>query len=360
MSRPLAPNIMQYLTLEQRVLAFQRDPANDSFDAVLGDVVRYQQQFNPALARYWKGRGFDAFRDNPADVPAVPTDVFRHVRLASTEAGPTRVFRTSGTTSGARGEHWRLSLGAYVEGARDFFADMTGLTAGSCSFVKLVFDPDVVTDSSLSFMVQQLEQTFAIDRSSWLLHADGADIAGFDAALQQADRPVVVFGTAFGFAHLLDHWQPTGRLPAGSIVVETGGFKGKSREVPRDELYGWFETALGCAPERCLSEYSMSELSSQLYTRGIELGRPTALYRAPHWLRVRAVDPMSLQPLPAGETGLLRFDDLANTDSVAAIQTSDLGCVTPDGVTLYGRAPGATPRGCSLAVEEIIARRDAP
>lgn len=104
----------------------------------------------------------------------------------------------------------------------------------------------------------------------------------------------------------------------------------------------------------------MSELSSQLYTRGIELGRPTGLYRAPHWLRVRAVDPMTLQPLPAGETGLLRFDDLANTDSVAAIQTSDLGCVTPDGVALYGRAPGATPRGCSLAVEEIIARRDAP
>jgi hypothetical protein len=351
---------MQYATLEKRVLAFQRDPANDSFDAVLGDVVRYQQQFNPALARYWAGRGFDAFRDNPADVPAVPTDVFRYVRLVSSEAEPTRVFRTSGTTHGARGEHWRLSLDAYVQGARDFFAEMTRLPPGLCGFIKLVFDPEVVTDSSLSFMVQQLEQTFATGCSPWLLHADGADIAGFDAALQTSDRPMVVFGTAFGFAHLLDNWRPKGRLPEGSVVVETGGFKGKSREVPREELYAWFTKALGCAPERCLSEYSMSELSSQLYSRGIELGRPTGLYAAPHWLRVRAVDPMTLQPLSPGETGLLRFDDLANTDSVAAIQTSDLGRVTADGVELIGRAPGATPRGCSLAVEEIIARRDTP
>jgi hypothetical protein len=74
----------------------------------------------------------------------------------------------------------------------------------------------------------------------------------------------------------------------------------------------------------------------------------------PGWVRVSAVDPGTLAPVPDGEVGVLRIDDLANLDSVCAIQTSDLAIVRGGGVELLGRAPGATPRGCSLAVEEAL------
>ena len=79
-----------------------------SFDAGLAAVVAYQRRFNGPLSAYWKRRGFTTEQPTAGEVPAVMTDLFRSVRLTSSEAEPTMVFRTSGTTSGARGEHWRL------------------------------------------------------------------------------------------------------------------------------------------------------------------------------------------------------------------------------------------------------------
>jgi hypothetical protein len=82
-------------------------------------------------------------------------------------------------------------------------------------------------------------------------------------------------------------------------------------------------------------------------------GQPRLLV-FPAWCRVRAVDPDSLELLPEGHRGLLRFYDLSNVDSILAIQTADVGIVLPEGVLLEGRAKGSTPRGCSLAVDEIL------
>src|SRR5690606_74005 len=97
-----------------------------------------------------------------------------------------------------------------------------------------------------------------------------------------------------------------------------------------------------------------TELSSQMYEDTILGGDAPRRYWVPGWVRARAVDPDTLAPLPDGALGVLRIDDLANLDSVAAIQTADLGVVEGDRLTLIGRAPGATPRGCSLAIEEAL------
>ncbi len=115
----------------------------------------------------------------------------------------------------------------------------------------------------------------------------------------------------------------------------------------------------------------MTELSSQFYeaTDAPVDGETTATgaatgagpgatgrrpFHVPHWVRVRAVNPETLRALPDGEEGLLRIEDAANVDSCAAIQTSDVGRVDGSYLFLRGRAPGATPRGCSLAAEEAL------
>jgi hypothetical protein len=143
--------------------------------------------------------------------------------------------------------------------------------------------------------------------------------------------------------------------------MHTGGFKGRSREVPSDELRAAIASAFGIAAEAVVGEYGMTELSSQLYegTLRATAGLPAPAARhgvfvPPPWLRVAPVDPETLVPVPAGEVGILRFEDLANVDSALAVQTADRGRLVDGGVELLGRLSGAPPRGCSLIVAEQL------
>ena len=342
----------------------------------LNAVVRYQFAWNEPLRRYWLGRGFnpadyDVSRDGsipgtiPMDaVPGVPTDVFRHVTLVSSERPATQVFRTSGTTSGARGQAHRISTAAYDHGATVFFESFfgAGIAAPSAAVPALVFAPPDVPDSSLSHMVRVLAER-AGAQVTYAVHPDaGLDLDALCTALPGPDgEPFTLFGTAFAFVFLFDALadQPERRaelrLPPGSRIIETGGYKGRSRTLDKPELYQTLAEVFGVPVTEVHSEYSMTELSSQLYSRpwntqGVQQLVP------PHWCHVSAVDPETLAPLPNGQTGLLRFVDLANVDTVVAIQTSDIGHIEPDGaVILQGRSPGAVPRGCSLAIEEVLA-----
>jgi hypothetical protein len=139
--------------------------------------------------------------------------------------------------------------------------------------------------------------------------------------------------------------------------MDTGGFKGRSREVTRAELYGAIRERLGIAPEWCVNEYGMTEMSSQFYdgAAGTAPADPAArLHAGPAWVRTRATDPETLDILPHGEVGVLRHWDLANLGSVACIQTSDLGVTAPGGFRVLGRAQGAEARGCSLAMDDLL------
>jgi len=143
--------------------------------------------------------------------------------------------------------------------------------------------------------------------------------------------------------------------------METGGFKGRSRTVGREELYGALEARTGVPRGRIVNEYGMTELLSQLYEPVLREG-PGASGRhvPPPWLKIRALDPATLAPVPAGTPGLLAFFDLANAGSVSHILTQDVGAVSPDGVRIRGRAEGAEPRGCSLALEDVLGAKEGP
>ncbi len=140
--------------------------------------------------------------------------------------------------------------------------------------------------------------------------------------------------------------------------MQTGGFKGRSREVAPEALRAALAVRYGMTEARVVGEYGMTELSSQLYETTLIDPGGRRLYCPPPWVRVCAVDPERLEPLPEGTRGLLRIDDAANLDSVACLQTADSATVHPgELVELHGRHPGALPRGCSLAVEEALGGR---
>jgi hypothetical protein len=191
----------------------------------------------------------------------------------------------------------------------------------------------------------------------------GVDGSRFLDAMREAEdrgAPVLVMGTAFAWVHWLESASREGwrvRLPDGSRLMETGGFKGLAREVPRKELYAQMQVRLGLTPDRMVNEYGMTELLSQLYEPVLRRAGGGRVHQPPPWLRVRALHPATLEPLAPGEPGILAFHDLANLGSVSAILTEDLGWVDGEGVHLSGRVPGSEPRGCSLAMEELLGGR---
>jgi hypothetical protein len=228
--------------------------------------------------------------------------------------------------------------------------------------VALLTDERRAPESSLSFMIARFAEALGGD-ASW--HWDGTrlDVAGAVAAIASSPSPVLLAGTSFAFVHLLDARPTAMALPPRSRILQTGGFKGRSRVVDAAELRAALATRFALSPAHVVAEYGMTELSSQLYqgTLRAALGlggvASATAYYPPPWLHVRAVDPVALTPLPRGAQGIARFVDLANVDSAIAVQTADLVTENDDGgIELAGRISGAPPRGCSLALEALEAR----
>jgi hypothetical protein len=305
---------------------------------------------SPATVKHW------------TEVPAVPTDAFKAAPLVCADpAGVGTVFRTSGTTAGPerRGEHWLPELALYDAALREGFAAHLLPEGGRMRMLSLIRPPEEVPDSSLSHMVSEVMRELGAEGSAYFVGEAGIDPPGFGAALRRAaadGAPVCILGTSFAFVHWLDAAAESGdrfALPAGSRVMDTGGFKGRSREVAREELYAAVGNRLGIGTEWCVNEYGMTEMSSQFYDAVAGVPGPR-LHAGPPWVRSRAVDPETLEPVPDGETGVLRHWDLANLHSVMAVQTADLGFVAPGGIRVLGRAQGAEARGCSLAMDQFI------
>lgn len=365
--------------LHARVQAFLRaaivDPARtpEPFDALAVALARHQAAHIPAVARLARARGVDLeSATRAAEVPAVPCDVFRLTRVAAHPiADDVALFRTSGTSQGreARGEHALRTTATYELGARLWaerllWPDTTRLRA-------IVLAPpfDEQPDSSLGFMLDRFAKrlggaTFHLRNGA----LDAASVVEAAASARAANEPALVLATSFALVHLLDARRDRDlRLPPGSRVMQTGGFKGRSREVAPDELRAAVSETFAVPEARVIGEYGMTELSSQLYetTLAAALGKWPAdearhgVYAAPPWVRVTAVDPVTLAPLPDGEIGIARLVDLANVDSAVAIQTADRVRVLPGSsgnhaIELLGRAPGAPPRGCSIAVDDML------
>lgn len=350
----------------------ERVEADEAFDALAVALARYQAACCAPVARLFQARGADVdAMERAAQIPAVPCDVFRFARVAAhPKDADERVFRTSGTSLGAasRGEHPFRTTATYELAALSWGARMLWPDRHRLRVLILAPPLDEVPDSSLGFMIDRFAARLG-GPASWHVRNGALDAAGFARACAEAraaNEPAIVLGTSFAFVHLLEARLPEGAtlLPEGSRAMQTGGFKGRSREVPAEELRAAIARSLGVPPSHVVGEYGMTELSSQLYEgtiaaarapeQEISAGASPGIYLAPPWVRVTAVDPETLAPLPAGEVGLARIVDLANVDSAVAIQTADRVRVTARGVELLGRASGAPPRGCSIAIDQML------
>lgn len=346
------------------------NPKDDAFERLALDTFAYQYERNAPYRQYCDryGRTPDGVR-SWRDVPAVPAQSFAAVRLACFAPDRTVLkFVSSGTTSGGQ-KASSLELDApvlYDASLLEHFRARVLPDRASMRLVALAPSFEEAPRSSLSYMLGKIDGALGRPGGAYFIRSGQLLFDDLCAALGDAAEPLLVFGTAFAFVHFFDRCREAGvrfALPFGSRVVETGGFKGKSREVPRAELYESFTELLGVPRVFCTSEYGMCELGSQWYDANIDDyfggSRPrTDVKAGPRWARATIVDPVTAEPVAEGRQGLLQLFDLSNRGSVAAILTADVAREKEGGFELLGRFAGAPPKGCSIAADALLHAAD--
>lgn len=323
------------------------DSSELSFSQVAMRLNRYQLAHNPPYRSFSQSIGFET-TDNWRDIPAITTDAFKfHSPPSCVSADDlTSTFMTSGTTGEVRGQHHFRSTELYETSILEAWQQLK-VPAPTHLFI-LTPPPSQSPHSSLSHMMEVLRQHYCPD-AVYLINNDQLAPAPLIEAVKNGS-PVSLVGTALAFLNLFEMLESPLNLPPGSWAMETGGYKGSGRTLTKEELYALFQQNLGLAEENIWNEYSMTELSSQFYTKGI--GQP---HRSPHWMKIRVFDPETDLDVAAGEMGYLVIYDLANIDSVIAIRTQDLAIYHDEhSFTLIGRDPSALPRGCSRSIDDSL------
>ena len=354
--------------LDTRILAAIEAYALDdaAFLALAQDLFAYQAVHNAPYAAFARAAGFGPDRLPPRvdDIPAVPAAAFKEARLATFEPEHTAVwFETSGTTRGSGGRHELSTTALYDAALLASFDRMLLADGRQLRYCNLVPDPRERPHSSLGYMMGVVVRERGDGGDGWYLRGDELDVDAFVQGVSRARSDgvaVCVATTAFALVALLDALRERGTslpLPAGSRVMETGGFKGRSRTVERTTLYRETAALFDLPIAAIVAEYGMTELCSQYYDA--PAGRAQIEPRVkvpPPWLRPIVVDGDGRR-LPDGVIGAVRHIDLANRGSVIAIDTEDLGAHVDGGLVLLGREHGAELRGCSLDAETLLARR---
>lgn len=341
----------------ERVEQFVRDSSSGDFDELSRQAFRYQYDrlapyralcdragIQPDLSSDWR------------QIPVVPALAFKSLNLSTDASG--EVFRSSGTTTDRPSVHRHAFPDLYRATIDASFPESVLGSTRPRPMLSLIPDRQHAPESSLAFMVEHVLQTWGAAGSVTAFGARGVEARrarSFLGASQRHQQPILILGTAFALVHLteaLQRFDLRFRLPPDSIVFETGGYKGRSREVPVTRLHQVLEEHLALPRGVIIREYGMTELTSQVYTEARHGGDPH-LFRPPHWVRMRILDPETLAETSPGTPGLICIFDLANLSSAIHLLTEDLGVAEGNGIRLLGRAAGAELRGCSLAVEEL-------
>jgi hypothetical protein len=335
------------MILERKILQFLDQPSVGDFEVLALEVYQFQRAQNAVFSRYCDYLEIPLELDSWKDIPGVPQQAFKHSELRSYPAELDSVeFRTSGTTGEGYGRHFFPTLRLYdaaVQRTWDHFRLPRN------PFLLLMQHPDDAPFSSLSRMGGVLN---GYQREFFFVTQEGElEVDRFRAAIEKEMGPVTVFGTALAYLNLFESFVPI-ELPAQSMALETGGFKGSGRETTKSALYLQFTNYFRIEADSIWNEYGMTELSSQFYSYGVD-----RTHLGPPWVRFLVIDPHSNKEASQGEIGLLRIIDLTNLWSVIGIQTQDLAVASPDGgFLLLGRDPAVLPRGCSRAMDNLLGR----
>jgi len=330
----------------KELLSIPADASPERFDALALQVFRYQAE-HCALYRqylYLLGRSPEQVA-HISEIPFLPVGLFKNHRIQSGDWNPEAYFSSSGTTGQVPSHHAVRDLPFYLENTRRGFSEFYGDPSEWCVLALL---PSYLerTGSSLVAMADYFIRLSRHPQSGFFLY-------NFDElrlalqACQAAGAKTLLLGVSHA---LLDFAERYPMNLSGVTIMETGGMKGRRREMTRQELHQILREAFNVPAIH--SEYGMTELFSQAYSRPPNAGQtlrftPAATLRA---IAFELYDPFC--PAPPGRTGVLSFADLANVDTCSFIATEDLGKVYPDGsFEVLGRVDAAELRGCNLMVE---------
>ncbi|MEW6305852.1 MAG: hypothetical protein AB1705_20425 [Verrucomicrobiota bacterium] len=355
-------NCLTFNDFAARLREFIARPVEAQFNPLAVNLFQLQFRHNPVFADLCAHRGIlPEFVSDWRQIPALPAVAFKEFAVTSlAESERSTVFHSSGTTEQIPGRHFHdaESLALYEASLLPWFQKHLLPDAPSVRIVSLTPSASAAPHSSLVHMFATAWEKLGACDSTFTgkLEAQGAWLVDGERTVEVLKdsiaraRPTVLLGTAFTLVHFLDFLVERSlhlRLPAGSRVLETGGYKGRSRALAKDELHRFIADRLGVAPSHIVCEYGMSELSSQAYDRVAGSEEPR-VFRFPPWARARIISPETGRDVADGETGLIQILDLANMRSAMNVLTEDLGARRGDGIELRGRVSAAEARGCSL------------
>ena len=314
----------------------------EDFSALAMAIFRRQAIQNPVYAAYLGHLKVDEAKvKTMQEIPFLPISFFKSHVLKSGEFAETYIFESSGTTGSVNSRHYIKDVSSYLANAENNFREAYGDPSAYC-FLALLPSYLERGNSSLVAMADHLIKLSQHPLGGFFLY-DKEQLHAVLSQLEHQGQAVVLLGVTYA---LVDFAEAYAMKLRHTIVMETGGMKGRKKELTRAELHAFLKSNLGV--DTIHAEYGMTELQSQAYSKGEGIFKPSStmkvLLRSPD-------DPFEVWEAHEnpGKTGVINTIDLANEDSMAFIATDDLGRFTGDGgFEILGRIDNADIRGCSL------------
>lgn len=322
--------------LEKKVFAIDNE---ESFQSIALEVYHFQFHNNPLYQAYCRALNrVPGNIDRVNDIPFLPISFFKTHQVKTGEFQPSLVFESSGTTGMFSSKHFlkspELYEASFLKTFRSFFGDPQ-------EYCILGLLPSYLEkgNSSLVYMVDRLISRSNHSKSGFYLH-DHKKLVEELEVLESEKEKTLLFGVSYALLDLAAYHP----LPLKHTrIIETGGMKGRKKEITKQELYDELKSAFSC--EHIYSEYGMTELLSQAYARD-------GLYEAPSWMRIlirEETDPFQIID-QKNKNGVINVIDLANLYSCSFIATDDAGRLSGNGFEVLGRIDLSEVRGCSLMV----------
>lgn len=313
--------------------------SDKDFNKVALEVFGFQYRANETYQEFCDHLGITPKEVTQIEqIPFLPIEFFKSRKVTCHTDSTDIIFTSSGTTGSITSKHYVTDLGVYEQSFRQGF---THFYSEIKDYTVLALLPSYLerAGSSLIYMANDMiKQSGAKDSGFYLHNID--ELAIRLKELDQSGKKILLIGVSFALLDLIEKHQFSLR---NTIVMETGGMKGRRKELIRSELHQLLKNGFGL--EHIHSEYGMTELLSQAYSKG------DGVFGCPPWMRIIIRDPEDpLSLLPAGKSGGMNIIDLANLNSCSFIATQDLGKLKGDSFEVIGRFDHSDIRGCNLMV----------
>lgn len=311
------------------------------FNQISLEVFRYQAKNNLIYKSYLKNLGINVKAINGFhEIPFLPIEFFKSSTIVSGQGSIEKEFASSGTTGSRKSHHLLYDTSIYKKSFTLGFEQFYGNLKEYCILALL---PGYLEqeNSSLIFMIDALIRQTGHPDSGF--HLDNfRKLADILSKLEKSGQKTILFGVSFALMDFAEYYDSPLQ---NTIVMETGGMKGRKKEITRDQLHQSLCNRFGI--EKIHSEYGMTELLSQSYSKG------DGLFNSPPWMKILvrdAYDPFHY--LLPEKTGGINIIDLANIHSLSFIETQDLGRLSKDGgFEVFGRFDHSDIRGCNLLLQ---------